>query len=396
LREHVARQTRGDPPDSFRLRMAFDLPADQWEVEAVAIHTKGNCDVASASRKAARQVGLRCVDDSQPGIRRQRAGQSFRYLGARGHLIRDASTLRRIRALAIPPAWEDVWICRLPHGHLQATGRDARGRKQYRYHSRWREVRDEIKYNRLIAFARALPRIRRAVAAHLRRRGLVREKVLATVVKLLETTFIRVGNDEYSRSNNSFGLTTMQDRHAKASGRRILFRFRGKSGILHEVRLDDPKLARIVRRCQDLPGQELFQYVDKDERVRDVSSADVNDYLREISGADFTAKDFRTWAGTILAAQALQELRDFDSQAAAKRNITRAIERVAERLGNTTAISRKCYVHPAVIDAYLDRSLMRLVKRRTEHELRKNLPRLSPEEAAVLTLLQQRIGRELR
>jgi DNA topoisomerase-1 len=341
-------------------------------------------------------VGLVWVEDSQPGIRRQRRGKTFHYVGPRGRPIRDRATLARIRALVIPPAWEDVWICRQARGHLQATGRDARGRKQYLYHPKWREVRDESKYSSLITFARALPRIRRRVAGHLRRRGLVREKVLAGVVKLLEITLIRVGNDEYARHNQSFGLTTMRDRHARVNGQRVRFNFAGKSGVKHEVDLHDPRLAKVVRQCQELPGQELFQYVDEEGEVHDVGSADVNDYLREISGAGFTAKDFRTWAGTVLAACALKEFQDFDSQAAAKRNITQAIERVAQRLGNTKAISRKCYVHPAVFDAYFDRSLVKTLQRRTESELRRRLPRLAPEEAAVLAFLQQRMERDLQ
>ena len=336
------------------------------------------------------------MDDAQPGIRRQRRGKSFRYVTARGRLVRDDRTRTRIRNLAIPPAWEDVWICRDPRGHLQATGRDARGRKQYRYHDQWRTVRDDAKYARLIAFARALPKIRRRVAVHLRRRHLPREKVLAAVVKLLETTLIRVGNEEYARNNHSFGLTTLHNRHVRTRGSRVRFAFRGKSGIKHEIDLDDARLARVVRGCQDLPGQELFEYVAEDGQVRDVGSADVNEYLREISGADFTAKDFRTWAGTVLAAAALREFGDFDTEAAAKRSVTQAIERVAERLGNTQAICRKCYVHPAVIDAFLDRSLVKTLKRRADQELRGNLSRLSAAEAAVLALLQERLKREAR
>jgi DNA topoisomerase-1 len=341
-------------------------------------------------------MGLRWTSDEQPGIQRIRRGTAFRYTGPSGRSVRDAKTLRRIRGLAIPPAWEDVWICRDARGHLQATGRDARGRKQYRYHDNWRAVRDDAKFARLTAFARALPRIRRKVTAHLRRRGLTRERVLAAVVKLLETTLVRVGNDEYARENDSFGLTTMQDRHARVNGQQVRFAFRGKSGVRHEVELRDPRLARIVRNCQELPGQELFQYLDEQGEPRDIGSADVNEYLREISGGDFTAKDFRTWAGTVLAAAALQEFQDFDSQAAGKRNVTQAIEHVAQRLGNTKAICRKCYVHPAVIDAFLDRSLVKTLRRRTEQELRLRLPRLSAEEAAVLALLQERIKRSLR
>jgi len=344
---------------------------------------------------AAKAAGLRYVDDSQPGIRRVRNGTSFRYVGERGNVIKNQRTLARISSLAVPPAWTDVWICRDELGHLQATGRDARGRKQYRYHPGWQTVRDESKYERLIAFAKALPRIRRQVARDLRRKGLNREKVLAAVVRFLETTLIRVGNDEYAKSNGSFGLTTMRNRHASVRGARVRFEFRGKSGIEHDIDLEDPKLARIVRQCQELPGQELFEYVDDDDVVKDIGSSDVNAYLREISGHEFTAKDFRTWAGTALAAQALQEFEDFDSQAAAKRNITQAIERVAERLGNTKAICRKCYVHPAVIDAYMDRSLVETLKARTERELRESVSHLSGEEGAVLALLQQRMEREL-
>jgi DNA topoisomerase-1 len=278
---------------------------------------------------------------------------------------------------------------------LQATGRDARGRKQYRYHPRWREAQDQQKYERIIAFGKALPKMRRTVARHLRKRGLPRVKVLAATVRLLERTLIRVGNDEYARDNHSFGLTTMHDEHVKIRGATIRFDFRGKHGIEHEIDLQDRRLASIVRACRELPGQELFQYLDENGQVRDVGSGDVNDYLRTISGEDFTAKDFRTWAGTALAAQALQEFQDFDSKAAAKRNVTKAIESVAERLGNTQSICRKCYVHPAIIDAYLDRSLVKTLKRRTEKELRGSLHRLSAEEAAVLALLQQRMERAL-
>lgn len=344
---------------------------------------------------AARAAQLRYVSDAERGLRRRRKGKAFTYLRPGGEPLRDRATLARINSLAIPPAWQDVWICGSPNGHLQATGRDARGRKQYRYHPRWREAQDQNKYERIIAFAKALPKIRRAVARHLRKRGLPREKVLAAAVKLLETTLIRVGNDEYARDNHSFGLTTMHDAHVKLRGAAIRFDFRGKHGIEHEIDLKDRRLASIVHACRELPGQELFQYLDEAGEVRDVGSTDVNDYLREISGADFTAKDFRTWAGTALAAQALKEFQDFDSKAAAKRNVTKAIERVAERLGNTQAICRKCYVHPAIIDAYMDRSLLETLKRRTEKELRGTLHRLSSEEAAVLALLQQRMEQEL-
>jgi DNA topoisomerase I len=350
---------------------------------------------ANQERDAAEIARLQYVNDSARGIRREKRGRSFSYVGPDNKTIRDEKTLARIRALVIPPAWKDVWICRNPNGHLQVTGRDARGRKQHRYHPRWREIRDESKYEKLMSFAQALPRIRRRVASHMRRRGLPREKVLAAVVKLLETTLVRVGNDQYAKSNKSFGLTTMRDRHAEVVGSKVRIAFNGKSGINHEIDICDPRIARIVRRCQDLPGQELLQYVDDQGAVHDIGSADVNEYLREISGQDFTAKDFRTWAGTALAAQALQEFEDFDTKAAAKRNVTKAIERVAQRLGNTKAVCRKCYIYPAVIDAYMDRSLVATLKQRTETELRGSLSRLPAEEAAVLALLQQRMERQM-
>jgi DNA topoisomerase-1 len=358
--------------------------------------TFGSVDRGKAHRRAARLAGLQYVSDSEPGIRRERKGRLFAYIAPTGKTVRAEVTLSRIRGLVIPPAWNDVWICAKPNGHLQVTGRDARRRKQYRYHLRWREARDENKYDKLISFAHALPRIRRRVAKHLRQRGLPREKVLAAVVKLLETTLVRVGNDEYAKSNNSFGLTTMRDRHVKVTRTFVRMEFNGKSGVGHEIDVRDAQLVRIVGQCQELPGQELFQYVDDQGTLRDIGSSDVNDYLREISGQDFTAKDFRTWAGTALAAQALREFEDFDSKAAAKRNITQAIERVAKRLGNTKAVCRKCYIHPAVIDAYMDRSLVATFKERAETELRKKISRLSPEEAAVLALLQQAMEQQMR
>ncbi|HEX7449148.1 MAG TPA: hypothetical protein VF306_16460 [Pirellulales bacterium] len=350
-------------------------------------HTKAARPAENPVRTA-RNAGLRYVTDHSPGIHRRRSGGGFQYF-KRSRQVRDPATLARIRSLAIPPAWNDVWICSSPDGHLQATGRDARGRKQYRYHSRWRAIRDDTKYARMIDFARALPKIRRRTRRDLARRGIPREKVLAAVVRLLETTLIRVGNDEYARDNHSYGLTTIRNHHVAVRGSKVHFDFRGKSGVEHEIDIDNPRLARVVRRCQDLPGQELFAYEADDGQVYDVGSSDVNDYLREITGQDFTAKDFRTWAGTALAAQALKEFEDFDSQAAAKRNITRAIERVAQRLGNTKTVCRKCYIHPAVIDAYLDRSLAAAVKQRAAQELRKRIGQLSGEEAAVLALLQR-------
>jgi DNA topoisomerase-1 len=343
-----------------------------------------------------RTARLAYVNVAEPGIRRIGSGKRFRYVSSTGRPVRSRTVLNRIRSLAIPPAWREVWICPNDRGHIQATGLDARGRKQYRYHPQWRDVRDEAKYERTIDFARQLPRIRRTVARHLRARHLSREKVLAAVVSLLERTLIRVGNEEYASQNGSYGLTTMHDRHARVGKSRVSFVFPGKSGIRHEIDLADSRLAKIVRGCQQLPGQQLFQYVDESGEVCDIRSTDVNDYLQEITGREFSAKDFRTWAGTALAAQALQEFEDFDSQAVAKRNVTQAIERVAAQLGNTKAICRKCYVHPAVIDSYLDRSLVKLLKRKTESTLRRSLGSLSPEEAAVLALLQQRMERDVQ
>eukprot|EP01034_Spumella_vulgaris_P042447 gene42447-52642_t len=343
--------------------------------------------------RIARQLERLRVDviDHQPGIARKRSAKGFRYVDAGGKQVRDDATLARIRALAIPPAWEQVWICAQPNGHLQATGRDARGRKQYRYHARWRSVRDEVKYERMLAFGRALPGIRAAVDAALGLPGLPREKVLATVVHLLQVTMMRVGNEEYARENKSFGLTTLRNRHVRIDGSAVEFHFRGKSGVEHRVTVSDRRLARIIRRTRELPGQDLFQYIGDDGATHSIGSADVNDYLRSISGDDYTAKDFRTWYGTVLAALALQEFERFDSETQAKKNIVRAIEAVAQKLGNTPTICRKCYVHPAVIEAYLDGSDLAALRASTEREFSADLHALSPEEAAVLALLQRRL-----
>jgi len=339
-------------------------------------------------------AGLRYVSEDLAGIRRRRAGRGFVYLDADGRRVRDAETLRRIHALVIPPAWRDVWISSAPNGHIQAVGRDARGRKQYRYHTRWRAVRDETKYTRMLVFARALPRVRAQVARDLARPGLPREKVLATVVRLLETTLIRIGNQEYARANKSFGLTTLRTRHVDVAGSEMRFEFRGKGGKTHAVGVRDPRVARVVRRLQDLPGQELFQYLDDSGARRTIGSADVNAYLNDIAGEDFTAKDFRTWAGTVLAALALAEVRAFGTAREAKRNVVRAIERVASRLGNTPAICRKSYVHPEVLNAYLDGVTIAALKTRTEREIGEGLHGLDAEEGVVLGLLQQRLARQ--
>lgn len=302
---------------------------------------------------SAKSAGLRYVTDRSPGITRKRSGKGFRYLNADGSAVRDAATLARIRSLAIPPAYTDVWICPRADGHIQATGRDARGRKQYRYHPRWREVRDETKYTRLLAFAEALPAIREGVDRDLRRKSLSREKVLAAVLRLLEDTCIRVGNDEYARTNLSFGLTTLRDEHVEIDGPELRFSFRGKSGKAHEVGIRDRRLARIVQHCQDLPGEELFQYVNEAGEQQILGSGDVNDYVRALTGQDFTAKDFRTWAGTVLATGALLELGPAETAKDAKANVIAAVDRVAARLHNTRAVCRKYYIHPAVLDAYL-------------------------------------------
>jgi len=343
---------------------------------------------------AAKAAGLRYVTDHKPGIRREREGEGFRYIDAKGEPVEDEATLKRIKALVIPPAWTDVWICPQANGHLQATGRDAKGRKQYRYHAKWRNVRDEVKYERMINFGKALPTIRAEVDRALKLPGLPREKVLATIVYLLEATMMRVGNEEYARTNKSFGLTTLRNRHVKVDGSDVEFRFRGKSGVYHKIHVHDRRLARIIRSARDLPGQELFQYIDEDGETHSIDSSDVNDYLRTITGEDYTAKDFRTWSGTVLAALALQEFEKFDSETQAKKNIVRAIESVAERLGNTPSVCRKCYVHPAVLDAYLEGSVLEALRERTERELTEDLHALQPEEAAVLAMLQQRLKHE--
>jgi DNA topoisomerase I len=339
---------------------------------------------------AAKAAGLRYVTDSIPGIRRIGAGKKFTYVGPNGRRIRDAETLARIRSLVVPPAWTNVWISPIEHGHIQVTARDARGRKQYRYHPRWREVRDEVKYGRLIAFAQSLPKIRHRTDADLRKSGLPREKVLAAVVQLLEKTLIRVGNEEYAKDNGSFGLTTFRDQHAKIKGGTVRFAFKGKSGIEHAIDLQDKRLAKIVKACRDLPGYELFQYVDEEGRRQTVDSADVNKYLRDISGQDFTAKDFRTWAGTVLAAKALAEVATFKSGSEAKRNVVTAIESVAKKLGNTKAVCRKCYIHPAILDAYMDGATIQTLRTRAV-KLSRSRPSLTGEEAAVVNMLERRL-----
>src|SRR5688572_23858210 len=351
--------------------------------------------VAAPPIESAKAAGLRYTTDLKPGIRRTRRGRAFAYVDSSGKRVRAAAELARIRGLVIPPAWRDVWICTDARGHLQATGRDARGRKQYRYHPRWREVRDETKYDRVIGFAHALPMIRRKTAEHLRRQGLPREKVLATVVRLLEKTLIRVGNDEYARSNRSYGLTTLRDGHVDVKGPRVRFSFRGKSGVEHEIDLNDHRLAKIVKQCRDLPGYDLFQYVDENGERQTVGSGEVNAYLKEITGQDLTSKDFRTWAGTVLAAQLLREFEAFTSDAQARRNIVAAVEMVAKRLGNTKAVCRKSYIHPAIFDAYMDGSMLDSIAQRAK-KVARAVDRLTDGEAAVLGLLQRRLAKEVK
>jgi DNA topoisomerase-1 len=340
---------------------------------------------------SALEAGLRYVDPTGPGITRHRAGKGFFYRNAAGERITDKKDLDRIRKIVIPPAWTDVWICPFSNGHVQAVGRDTKGRRQARYHPRWREVRDETKYERMLLFGRHLPAIRERVDADLRRHGLPKEKVVAAVVHLLEATLIRVGNEQYAKTNNSFGLTTMLDQHVDVRGSKLEFHFKGKSGVEHQIEFRNRKIANLVKRCQDLPGQELFQYLDQNDEPQTISSDDVNRYLREITGEEFTAKDFRTWAGTVLAAEALASFEAVDSDTRAKKNVVTAIESVAARLGNTKTICRKCYVHPAVIDAYLEGDTVETVKDRVEQELAESLADLPPEEAAVLTLLHHRL-----
>lgn len=338
--------------------------------------------------QSAKEAGLRYSSDAHPGIRRIRCGKGFRYVGPENSQVRDPETLARIKSLVIPPAWKDVWICPDPKGHTQATGRDAKDRKQTRYHPRWREVRDETKYERMLAFGAALPAIREQVQHDLALPDMPRRKVLATVVRLMETTYIRIGNEEYARENHSFGLTTMRNRHVDVDGSTVTFKFQGKSGVKHTVDLTDRRLARIIHRCQDIPGYELFQYEDR-EGHHSIDSADVNQYLHEIGGRDFTAKDFRTWAGTVLTCAAVLELEAFDSDTQARKNIIEAINTVASRLGNTRAVCRKCYVHPAVLDCYLAGEMMRHFKKPRRARSRSLL---NSEELALMYLLQKHVA----
>lgn len=339
--------------------------------------------------ESSRLAGLRYVSDAKPGITRKRRGKSFQYFDPEGKAIRNRDEIARIKSLAIPPAWSNVWICPRPNGHLQATGRDARGRKQSRYHPRWREVRDENKYERMKLFGEALPAIRARVEKDLALPGLPRERILATIVQLLETTFIRVGNAEYAKENHSYGLTTMRNKHVDVEGANVRFKFQGKSGKRHTIDLNDRRLARIVKRCLDLPGYELFQYIEEDESLHSVDSSDVNDYLRSITEQPFTAKDFRTWAGTVLACLALREFEAFESETEAKRNIVEAIKNVAEKLGNTPAVCRTCYIHPAVLECYTGGELLKTLDSAGKRDAKAHA--LHQEEVELMVLLESRL-----
>lgn len=374
-------------------------------------------DQIAESKEAARAAGLRYITDRRPGLHRVKTRTGFRYVDAEGQPVRDKETLRRIKSLVIPPAWADVWISPLANGHLQATGRDARGRKQSRYHPKWREVRDETKYERMTHFAAALPRIRERVTHDIGLPGLPKQKVLATIVSVMEATHIRVGNAEYARDNKSYGLTTMRNKHVEVHGSDVTFTFQGKSGVKHAIDLHDRRLAKIIKRCEDLPGYELFQYLDKEGETHTVDSQDVNDYLREISGEHFTAKDFRTWAGSVLACDMLREIGAYENATQAKKNVVQAIAAVAAKLGNTPSVCRKCYVHPAVLEAYLNGTHLdpatanaakqeakdeKAVEKQIKQELKEQLDEkiathsnaLRDEEQALMDLLGQRLQLE--
>ncbi|PQV63038.1 DNA topoisomerase-1 [Abditibacterium utsteinense] len=344
--------------------------------------------------ESARLAGLRYVSDDDSGIGRKKSGKGFSYIGLGGKTIKDRKVIERINALAIPPAYKNVWICALENGHIQATGFDERNRKQYRYHPKWREVRDETKFARTIAFAHALPKIRARTEPDLAKKGAPREKVLAAVVQLLEKTAIRVGNEEYARQNGSYGLTTMRNQHAQIKGGKVHFHFKGKSGKWHDIDLKDRKLASVIKKLGDLPGQSLFQYLDEEGQTHHIESSDVNAYLQEIAGEEFTAKDFRTWAGTVSASLALAEFEKFETTEAAQANIVAAVKSVSQHLGNTPAVCRKSYIHPAVLEAYLDGSMLESLKQKAEETLEQEMSSLKPEEAAVLGLLQQKLAQK--
>lgn len=350
--------------------------------------------IVSDPAEAAEAVGLSYVSDDRPGIQRRRCGKGFTYIGVDGARVSDPQEIQRIKSLAIPPAYKEVWICPSPDGHIQATGRDAKGRKQYRYHPQWQAIRGQTKFNRMLIFSQALPALRGQVKKDLSQSGLPKEKVLAAIIRLMELTQIRVGNEEYARTNQSYGLTTLQDEHVDISGSKMCFHFRGKSGVEHDIELRDRRLARIVKQCQELPGQELFQYIDEAGEQQTVGSTEVNDYLRNITGEDFTAKDFRTWAGTVLAASELAAMEFATSATAAKKQIAQAIKAVAAQLGNRPATCRKYYVHPAILDAYQDQTLLEIMEKHGAIAIEDDCA-LQPEEIAVVAVLEEQIKQEL-
>jgi DNA topoisomerase-1 len=375
-------------------RFCIELTMQASGSKTVQSHPRStSLEIVTDPVQSAKAAGLRYVSDAKPGIRRQRKGKGFRYFHPDGSAVTDETTLGRIRSLAIPPAWRGVWICPTPNGHLQATGRDARGRKQSRYHPHWREVRDETKYERMMLFGAALPRIRQRVEHDLALPGLPREKILAAIVRLLETTFIRVGNTEYAKTNHSYGLTTLRNRHVAVKSSTVTFNFQGKSGVEHTIDLNDRRLAKIVERCRDLPGYELFQYLDNEGHRHSIDAGDVNDYVREIAGDDFTAKDFRTWAGTVLACEMLRQVGAADTPTQAKRNVVAAIKSVAERLGNTPSVCRKCYVHPAVMESYLTGAMVTAFEQQIQRQVDKQASELRREELDVLHLLEHRLSK---
>ena len=348
--------------------------------------TMPHLEIVTDPVESAKSAGLRYVSDAKPGITRKRWRKGFRYFDAEGAQVSELETLARIKSLVIPPAWTEVWICPNPKGHLQATGRDAKGRKQSRYHPRWREVRDETKYERMMAFGAALPTIRDRVEQDLARPALPREKILAAIVRLMETTLIRVGNIEYAKQNQSYGLTTMRGKHVQVDGSTITFKFQGKSGVRHAVDITDRRLAKIIQRCQDIPGYELFQYVDGEGGHHTIDSSDVNDYLREATEQCFTAKDFRTWTGTVLACAKLHEFDVFESDSEAKKNVVEIVKSVAARLGNTPSVCRKCYIHPLVIEAYMNGAFTKTVR---EQQFEESPGGLQLEEIVLMKLMQR-------
>ena len=335
--------------------------------------------------------GLRYVTDASPGFRRKRTGTSFSYYDKDGKRITDKAVIHRIKSIGIPPAYEFVWICPSPNGHIQATGLDARGRKQYRYHSKWRELREQNKYEHVMRFAAALPALRARVATDMKLDGLPREKVLATIVSLLEKTLIRVGNAEYAQKNRSYGLTTMRRKHVEIGRGVLRFDFTGKSGKQWKLQVEDKRIAAIVKRCAEIAGHELFKYLDDDGTSRTVDSGDVNGYIKDVTGEDFSAKDFRTWAGTVLAALALSEFKKYDSRAEAKRNVVAAIEKVAKQLGNTPAICRKSYVHPEILSAYMSGDLVKMIDAKIAQKFKQQYAKLTSDEIMVLAFLHKRL-----